>query len=408
MVDESKEQVKIFIASSKRAERGALELAGALRVAGGKFDLVPETWLQTTQYSSILQNILTQTAACDFAAILLTRDDVLYSTTAKGEKKEDIRKARDNCIFEAGLFAGALGPDAQRCFLLVSVDPRALPSDLAGIRYIDIYEFGGDKSEGQVKQKFKDAALEISRAIETIADTKQLRPIRGLKLPLLSQDELMRLEVLEPKGNLHLHSANVFVSSAQPLELDPDFARRTVTNMVAGKSDYLYVLEAHTNGARMIANLIGSLAEVEFLDDDSKTKRKHEDNIQIIRERLRIYFLPDLPGQHYCIHNADLYDFAICYLRSPVKSWEGKVQFVEWCRGTKAVTMGREITRICVKPPVDNKRVFNSTIFFGLYDTKNEEFKTTLLRELLDRVSKCKPKELEDIFFGNQVPAGSK
>lgn len=61
----------------------------------------------------------------DFAVIILAKDDVVNIATGK------TLKARDNCVFEAGLFMSAIG--RKRCFLVNSVVQSDLPSDLGGI-----------------------------------------------------------------------------------------------------------------------------------------------------------------------------------------------------------------------------------------------------------------------------------
>jgi predicted nucleotide-binding protein len=62
----------------------------------------------------------------DFAALVLTPDDSIVTRGA------EVTLARDNVVFELGLFLGALGP--RRVFI---VQPRNqdlhLPSDLAGV-----------------------------------------------------------------------------------------------------------------------------------------------------------------------------------------------------------------------------------------------------------------------------------
>lgn len=61
----------------------------------------------------------------DYAVLVLTSDDVVV--------KRDVpaNAARDNVLFELGLFIGALGPD--RVFMVVE-DQVELPTDLAGIK----------------------------------------------------------------------------------------------------------------------------------------------------------------------------------------------------------------------------------------------------------------------------------
>lgn len=68
------------------------------------------------------------------AFVLLTPDDVGAPTTARDDEK---RRARQNVILELGYFLGMFGRSAGRVFLLHK-GPLELPSDLAGLCYIDI------------------------------------------------------------------------------------------------------------------------------------------------------------------------------------------------------------------------------------------------------------------------------
>jgi CheY-like chemotaxis protein len=66
--------------------------------------------------------------------VLLTPDDVAAPAAARDDEK---RRARQNVIFELGYFLGAFGRAAGRVSLLHK-GPLELPSDLAGLCYIDI------------------------------------------------------------------------------------------------------------------------------------------------------------------------------------------------------------------------------------------------------------------------------
>ena len=66
--------------------------------------------------------------------VLLTPDDVAASVVARDDEK---RRARQNVILELGYFLGAFGRASGRVFLLHK-GPLELPSDLAGLCYIDI------------------------------------------------------------------------------------------------------------------------------------------------------------------------------------------------------------------------------------------------------------------------------
>jgi Predicted nucleotide-binding protein containing TIR-like domain len=115
---------KIFVASSGRTLVLADKLRDELNTQFSKVTLWDEAsrarpGLTVIEWLESLQN------QYDFAIILLTKDDLLSL------KDHQTLKARDNCIFEAGLFMSALG--RKRCFLVNSVNQNDLPSDLAGI-----------------------------------------------------------------------------------------------------------------------------------------------------------------------------------------------------------------------------------------------------------------------------------
>jgi predicted nucleotide-binding protein len=73
-----------------------------------------------------LESLMLAIRQFDFAVLVLTPDDLQVS---RGTERP---VARDNVIFELGLFTGALG--RERTFMLYDRSaPPALPSDLAGI-----------------------------------------------------------------------------------------------------------------------------------------------------------------------------------------------------------------------------------------------------------------------------------
>lgn len=79
--------------------------------------------------------------------VLLTPDD----TVAKGgESDAQIRRARQNVIFEMGYFLGTLGRRSGRVVLLYR-PPLDLPSDISGVVYIDIS--GGVEAAGEQIRK---------------------------------------------------------------------------------------------------------------------------------------------------------------------------------------------------------------------------------------------------------------
>ncbi len=82
--------------------------------------------------------------------VLLTPDDLGADSEAPNDTK---RRARQNVIFELGYFLGTLGRESGRVCLLYK-RPLELPSDIAGLIYIDItngIEAAGELIRREVK-----------------------------------------------------------------------------------------------------------------------------------------------------------------------------------------------------------------------------------------------------------------
>lgn len=120
------EKPVIFVASSGEGGRTYFsEIESGLASDEWSLDL----WTGTSIFKpsiSTLNNLENRANESDFAIALVTADDIRKS-------RGNVNKiARDNVIFEAGLFMGALETD--RVFLLVEKDADlALPSDFNGI-----------------------------------------------------------------------------------------------------------------------------------------------------------------------------------------------------------------------------------------------------------------------------------
>lgn len=87
-----------------------------------------EIWSQGTfgLMEGSLESLVLALGRFDFAVLVVTADDL---TVTRGAER---KVARDNVIFELGLFIGALGRD--RTFMLYDrTQPPALPTDLAGV-----------------------------------------------------------------------------------------------------------------------------------------------------------------------------------------------------------------------------------------------------------------------------------
>ena len=96
---------------------------------------------------TIIEKFEAYSAESALVFVLLTPDDVVAGLTATDEER---RRARQNVILELGHFLGAFGRTAGRVFLLYK-GPLELPSDLAGLCYIDIS--AGVEAAGEVLRK---------------------------------------------------------------------------------------------------------------------------------------------------------------------------------------------------------------------------------------------------------------
>ena len=113
----------LFIGSSSEG----LPIAHALQA---ELDPVcePLVWSQGVfePTGTTMGSLLEMSQTSDFAALVLTPDDSVVTRGA------EVIVARDNVVFELGLFLGALG--SRRVFIIQPRDPDlTLPSDLAGV-----------------------------------------------------------------------------------------------------------------------------------------------------------------------------------------------------------------------------------------------------------------------------------
>jgi hypothetical protein len=147
---------RIFIGSSKESEGWARALQSELHD-----QCFPVVWTQALGgfgLSSTLEDLVTQLHLSDFAALIATPDDMY-------EKRGSLQSsARDNIIYELGLFCGQLG--RSRSFLLCPFDAEIhLPSDLNGI---STARFRYQVSPGERRASMGPAATEIRAAISRL------------------------------------------------------------------------------------------------------------------------------------------------------------------------------------------------------------------------------------------------
>src|SRR5689334_19363174 len=126
---------RIFLGSSGKQEKLLQALTRGLADVAHV-----EPW--TTSFSpgtTTLQRLLELTHEVDFAGVVFARHDWTSASPAAAPPAESTQASpRDNVVFEAGLFGGALG--MRRTFVLHASGAK-LPSDLLGlpcIRYGEV------------------------------------------------------------------------------------------------------------------------------------------------------------------------------------------------------------------------------------------------------------------------------
>jgi hypothetical protein len=114
-----------------------------------------------------ISDLLAASQSTDFAVLLLTPDDIVET------RGKTAPVARDNVIFELGLFLGALGP--RRVFIVHprNVDIR-LPSDLAGVTALT---YRPHRADGNLRAAIGPAATAIQERILS----EKLRADRNLQ-----------------------------------------------------------------------------------------------------------------------------------------------------------------------------------------------------------------------------------
>lgn len=151
---------RIFLASSAEA----LGIAKALQEAL-EHDAQPTVWTQDVFAPSeyVLESLQRQADTSDYGVFIFSPDDVLRM------RGIETPQARDNVVFELGLFIGALG--RERCFV---VQPRTikmhLPSDLLGLTSIT---YDDDREDGNLIAALAPVGNKILRAVSTRSGTKQ-------------------------------------------------------------------------------------------------------------------------------------------------------------------------------------------------------------------------------------------
>jgi hypothetical protein len=325
---------KVFIASSG----AALELAKQLRAQLDPKTCEGKLWTEVGQQAtgqSILTMLKEAAREYDFAVIILTNDDVMVG------KAGETPKARDNCVFEAGLFMGVIGQ--ERCFLLSSVEERNLPSDLGGIIYLPFTEPLNLTDPNACMTQTATAATRIGSAVWTLGPIKN-RP--------LSAEKLLEREKATGEGG-DLFMDQVVVASVQPLDVGYEAARQIRNNIYNGNIQYIYFFQGDDNGAKKTCQLLQMLLLADILKTQEEANnwqnrlaKVKSNQAEISRDlekictygMIKIYFLPEAPALQYVIHNAGDNVHAKIYLKR-------EQEYFDWESGAAAYRFWNEVRK---------------------------------------------------------------
>jgi hypothetical protein len=189
----------VFVGSSSEG----LRLAQAVQVL---LDPVGEVQLWTQGVFGLTQGTLESLVVAlshfDFAVLVLTTDDLAVS---RGSERP---VARDNVLFELGLFVGGLGRD--RTFMIYDrTGPPSLPTDLAGITAATFEPH----SSGNLDAALGAPCTKIQRAIEKlgIRENKRFKTLAEATQSVegigTSMHSLLRLLARSRKVELDIISA---------------------------------------------------------------------------------------------------------------------------------------------------------------------------------------------------------
>jgi hypothetical protein len=367
-------QPTIFIASSGNALLLAENLKERLKNLKSKGKpIFSEVWLwsEVMRPGTTVPQILKEYAEkADFAAAVLTRDDL---TSKKGVKR---LAPRDNCVFEAGFFTGALEKDFERCFLICNVRTASLPTDLQPLQQVRFSGVNLAKPE-------KCIGANIIRTIRKAVKAKGCVD-RRVGAPIVAKDKLLKLERVG--ANIQKGREIVLVYATEPLEKDRQFARRVMRNM---EKRVCYEYYFHGNEERIygvwdmiqMLSLAGVIPEavrvepgepealktLERVAKDPLSKKQVLKNLDTISRQLRVYFLPRVAGIEFCVHNADNRRYAKGYLRYD----SDRGGFIEWYKGANgsAIDIAKDVRDRCAKNP--RRLIFCSTQGFLLNEEKD-------------------------------------
>jgi hypothetical protein len=361
---------KIFIASSGRTLLLAEKLRDELRTEFCEATLWSDVGKSQTSLT-IIEMLEKASKTYDFAVIILARDDIIVKEAG------DTLKARDNCVFEAGLFMAALG--RERCFLVNSVEQKDLPSDLGGIISIPFQETNNLIDRSACAEKMAPVASILLDQVQLKGTSAEStgRP--------LSVDDLFQLEKLRFQGG-DLLEGRVIVCDMQP-NPHMQLARQVRDNIDNGVN-YHYFLTfsedtvekiCHSLQVMLVAGASGP-REVPDFKTRANTIKNEKDRVLADLERmcqtasLRITLLNVKPLLRFRVHNADNAILARLY------AWYRNLGYILWADHEDAMSVWETLPKYLAED--DSTKLFVPLKFFDLEGDLKTRFTRSLDRAL--------------------------
>lgn len=153
--------------------------------------------------STTIKDLITKASAVDFAVFVFTPDDVAII------REQQVAIARDNVVFELGLFVGSVG--LERCYI---VKPRGvemkLPTDLLGINTAD---YVPNRSDNDIASALNSACTKIK---ERVAELGSLR-----RVPYVAPNATDKRVANPPDYKLQDHDLRFLAQCVQSHVADP-------------------------------------------------------------------------------------------------------------------------------------------------------------------------------------------
>ena len=319
----------------------------------------------------------------DFTLIILTRKD-LFSKEIPEQKRQ---RARDNCLFMAGLSMGAATLGQNRCFLVSSIRKSDLPVDLHGINFLYFNEPDDLANDDLCKQTLVEASNEIMRLIKERGGIIRQESPHFLSFMEILEKERIEGGDLKKPDQVKNEDSVVVACDALPIE-GFSWATQIKENLDNGIK-YFYFYYAKPDVARRICRLLQMILLADFLKNNSCKGESFQDCLEKIKENkdtiinnlkhickvdsLNIYFTPIEPAFNFRIHNAGNSDANI-YLRYGNS-------FVNWSGSGNAMSVYEWLRRY--EDPKQKEVLFCSNKYYDLNNLKKDDVK--LFRDSLNR-----------------------